>query len=114
MMTKEDVIQIIENNPYTHLKQIFIYRRDKQLDTAISYIQNEMDCDKEVAEQSVLYFFNKYTPKYESTTVTCPYCQSTNTKKISGASRFMSTGIFGLASSKIGKQWHCNSCKSDF
>ena len=47
-------------------------------------------------------------------TVSCPYCKSTNTKKISGTSRFMSTGIFGLASGKIGKQWHCNSCKSDF
>ena len=50
----------------------------------------------------------------KSPTVTCPYCQSTNTKKISGTSRFMSTGIFGLASKKIGKQWHCNNCKSDF
>lgn len=47
-------------------------------------------------------------------TVTCPYCQSTDTKKISGTSRFMSTGIFGLASKKIGKQWHCNKCTSDF
>jgi len=47
-------------------------------------------------------------------TATCPYCQSTDTKKISGTSRFMSTGIFGLASGKLGKQWHCNKCKSDF
>lgn len=47
-------------------------------------------------------------------TVTCPYCQSTDTKKISGTSRFMSTGIFGLASKKIGKNYHCNKCKSDF
>lgn len=46
--------------------------------------------------------------------ITCPYCKSTNTKKISGTTRFVSTGFFGLASSKIGKQWHCNSCKSDF
>ena len=55
-------------------------------------------------------------PKHVVTkpTITCPYCQSTNTKKISGTARFMSTGIFGLASGKIGKQWHCNSCKSDF
>ena len=50
----------------------------------------------------------------KSPTVTCPYCQSTDTKKISGTSRFMSTGIFGLASGKLGKQWHCNKCKSDF
>lgn len=47
-------------------------------------------------------------------TVECPYCHSTNTKKISGTGRWLSTGIFGLASGKIGKQWHCNSCKSDF
>lgn len=47
-------------------------------------------------------------------TVTCPYCKSTNTKKISGTSRWMSTGIFGLASGKLGKQWKCNNCKSTF
>lgn len=47
-------------------------------------------------------------------TVTCPYCQSTDTKKISGTSRWLSTGLFGLASSKVGKQWHCRKCGSDF
>lgn len=50
----------------------------------------------------------------EKSTVTCLYCHSTNTKKISGTRRFMSTGIFGLGSKTIGKQWHCNNCKSDF
>lgn len=49
------------------------------------------------------------TPK-----ITCPYCKSTNTKKLSSLSRALSAGIFGLGSSKIGKQWHCNSCGSDF
>ena len=113
-MIKEEVIQIIEKNPYTYLMQILRYRRDKQFDIAVSYIQSEIGCDREVAEQSALYFFNKNTHKCESTTVTCPYCKSIDTKKISGTSRFMSTGVFGLASSKVGKQWHCNSCKSDF
>ena len=46
--------------------------------------------------------------------VQCPYCQSTNTKKISGGARWLSTGLFGLASKKVGKQWHCNKCGSDF
>ena len=46
--------------------------------------------------------------------ITCPYCKSTNTKKLSSLSRALSAGIFGLGSSKIGKQWHCNSCGSDF
>ena len=53
------------------------------------------------------------TPK-KPPTITCPYCKSTNTKKISGGSRWLSTGLFGLASSKVGKQWHCNNCGSDF
>ena len=46
--------------------------------------------------------------------VTCPYCNSSNVTKISTVDRVVSTGLFGLASSKVGKQWHCNSCKSDF
>lgn len=44
----------------------------------------------------------------------CPYCNSTNVKKISGTSRAISALAFGFASKKIGKQWHCNKCGSDF
>lgn len=44
----------------------------------------------------------------------CPYCNSTNTTKITVAKRSVSTYLFGLGSSKVGKQWHCNNCKSDF
>lgn len=46
--------------------------------------------------------------------VSCPYCHATNIKKISTTSRMISTGLFGLGSKKIGKQWHCNKCGSDF
>lgn len=45
---------------------------------------------------------------------TCPYCHSSNTTKIGVIGRSISFGIFGFGSSKVGKQWHCNSCKSDF
>ena len=54
-------------------------------------------------------FKSKTTP-----TVKCPYCQSTNTKKIGAGGRLLSTLTFGIASGKMGKQWHCNNCKSDF
>lgn len=47
-------------------------------------------------------------------TITCPYCQSTDTKKISAVSRGLSFSIFGFGSKKVGKQWHCNKCGSDF
>lgn len=46
--------------------------------------------------------------------VFCPYCGSADTRRISTASRTASVAVVGVASSKIGKQWHCNKCKSDF
>lgn len=48
------------------------------------------------------------------TRVICPYCKSADTKKISVASRAVSVSLVGAASGKIGKQWHCNHCNSDF
>lgn len=44
----------------------------------------------------------------------CPTCGSTNIKNISGTKRWLSTGIFGLASSNIGKTMQCNSCGYKF
>lgn len=46
--------------------------------------------------------------------VHCPYCNSTNCKKISGVSKVTSVAMFGIFSQKVKKQWHCNNCKSDF
>lgn len=40
----------------------------------------------------------------------CPTCGSNKIEKISGASRAASVGVFGLASSKIGKTFECKSC----
>lgn len=48
-------------------------------------------------------------------TVACPYCKSTNTKKISATSKAVHTAFFGIFSiSRNSKQWHCNDCNSDF
>lgn len=65
---------------------------------------------------------NKYKPNVNpeinrtaSVTVKCPYCQSTNTRKISNVSKAGSVAVFGvLAAGKVVKEWHCNDCKSDF
>ena len=57
--------------------------------------------------------FEKEREKRASAVI-CPYCNSDNTKKISTGRRLFSVRAFGLASSKVGKQWHCNRCKSDF
>lgn len=58
---------------------------------------------------------NEYQQKYLAEhNIHCPYCNSSNVTKIGTFDRVVSTGLFGLASKKIGKQWHCNECKSDF
>lgn len=55
----------------------------------------------------------EYIPK--NPIVECPYCHSTNTKKISSISKVGSIALFGIFSAgKVAKQWHCNNCKSDF
>lgn len=41
----------------------------------------------------------------------CPVCGSTDINRISENSRAFSVAVFGLASSKIGKQYECKSCK---
>lgn len=41
----------------------------------------------------------------------CPVCGSTNVSKISTLNRGVSVATVGLASSKIGKQYECRSCK---
>lgn len=47
-------------------------------------------------------------------TVKCPYCGSTDTKKIGTGKRLLSVATFGLASSTIGKQMQCNKCGNKF
>ena len=58
---------------------------------------------------------NEYQQKYLAEhNIHCPYCNSSNVTKISTVNRAVSVGMLGLASKKLGKQWHCNSCGSDF
>lgn len=108
------------------------------IDESISLIQQIVNCDEQNAK--LLYVdFSKHNNNFieenkeeiekdskalkeyaqslinkQSNLPTCPICHSTNVQKISGLSRMASVGFFGIGSKKIGKQWHCNNCKSDF
>lgn len=58
-------------------------------------------------------------PNYKEPTniygISCPFCQSTNVKKISGTSKVASAVAFGVfALGKVSKTWHCNNCRSNF
>ena len=47
-------------------------------------------------------------------TIECPYCHSTNTKKITTTTKVVNTVAWGIFGTKRHKEWHCNKCKSDF
>lgn len=47
--------------------------------------------------------------------VECPYCHSKNTKKITSTSKIFHTALFGIFSvGRNSKNFHCNTCNSDF
>ncbi len=54
------------------------------------------------------------TPIKSTPTVSCPYCKSTNTKKITSTEKAVNIALFGIFGNKRKYQWHCNNCKSDF
>ena len=92
-------------------EKYLVAENDKQ---KVLICDNEECCECYVIEQKVPV--ESYINSYSSTpTATCPYCQSTNTKKITNTSKAVHTAMFGIFSmSRNTKQWHCNNCKSDF
>ena len=73
--------------------------------------QKEIESRNSINRQQI----KKLIAKSESPKITCPYCQSTNTKKISSLSKAVNVGLFGIfALGKTTKQWHCEKCGSDF
>lgn len=75
----------------------------------------ELKQSPEFSEEAYNKRINYVPIEYGSNSSTrCPYCKSSNCKKIGVVGRSVSVGLFGLASGKVGKQWHCNKCSSDF
>ena len=79
----------------------------------MNYLKTTIPSDKHTVEV--------VNPSYENSlkktkaVITCPYCQSTDCKKISGLSKAGSVALWGIFSlGKTTRQWHCNNCKSDF
>lgn len=74
---------------------------------------------QEAYEYRINYVPIEYGKHYSSAasvpTVKCPYCHSINTRKIGVGSKIVHSALFGVFSmGRNGKQWHCNSCGSDF
>ena len=98
-------LQMDQKQPYL----VNLKKEEKKIKRNIEYVNNTNEKNK----------LNSYKtqPLYappKSVTVTCPYCNSTNTKKISLTSKAVNTALFGILGTKRHKQWHCNNCGSDW
>jgi hypothetical protein len=116
-------------------KMLMLIADNKNME-GVSFVQRLTNCSFEIAQQMWGILKNQYgtketnpmipdlTPQQIAAAnaqaqewlnkVHCPYCNSTNCKKISGVSKATSVAMFGIFSQKVKKQWHCNNCRSDF
>lgn len=94
-----DEFLLMYSNPELYEKNLRANQQDKKV------IRNVAKRQDEIKEQQDLSSGKR---------VICPYCKSTNTEKISTVSRAVSVSLVGAASGKIGKQWHCKNCGSNF
>lgn len=103
MKDRACVFAIHENQIYGsgYIKREYV----TELESARSEIKNKQytfEVPKQI-EQTCFSYSSSNVPK-------CPTCGSTKIQKISGTKRWVTTGLFGLASSNVGKTMECKNC----
>lgn len=95
-----------------NLKQQFINEYIKTSPEFDQYLFDHRDeiLSKQSAEFNAKMAHGKAILEEQSRVPKCPTCGSNNISKIGTINRMVSTGLFGLASSKIGKTHKCNNC----
>lgn len=95
-----------------NLKQQFINEYIKTSPEFDQYLFDHRDeiLTKQSAEFDAKMAHGKAILEEQSRVPKCPSCGSNNISKIGTINRIVSTGLFGLASSKIGKTHKCNNC----
>ena len=105
---REAGINLTKEPPKDHYYDHPVVSRDQLVDP---FTQKEKERQENYAKQEREERIAKATP----VKVVCPYCKSTDCKKISGLSKAGSVALWRIfALGKTTKQWHCNSCKADF
>lgn len=92
-----------------HVK--LIHSVEDEIKKSPEFSQEAMDYRKKRQEE--IYKESIKRQARSGPTIRCPYCSSTNTRKATPGT-YVSHGFFGIFSKSFGKQWHCNSCGSDF
>ena len=104
--------------PYTMNEYLFGNSIDVNIDKKIfdEYIKGNSQFDEELYRSRInkekLLRQASLDKQREQNKPKCPTCGSTNVKHISTLNRAVSIGVFGLFSSKIGKNYECLNCKA--
>lgn len=86
------------------------FDKNDELTKQFNYTCIECNCKLITQDEYSSYGYHADKP-----TVECPYCHSTNVKKITNTSKAVHTAIFGIFSmGRNSKNFHCNNCNSDF
>ena len=95
-----------------NLKQQFINEYIKTSPEFDQYLFDHRDeiLARQSAEFEAKMAHGKSILEEQSRVPKCPSCGSNNISKIRTINRMISTGLFGLASNKIGKTHKCNNC----
>ncbi len=107
---KSGIKTSIDTCPFCHIKfKDSIYGTVEEV---YNYGENhpELRQSPEFNEEAYQRRINYVPEDYSSSGVKCPVCKSANISKIDTLNRIASVGLFGLASSKIGKTHKCNNC----
>ena len=104
-------IIIKKEPPKSHYCDEPLVSRDHLVD---AFTQQEKERQENIrqAQQEARNNAIAKTNNTQSNTPKCPTCGSTNVRHISTLNRAVSIGVFGLFSSKIGKNYECLNCKA--
>lgn len=87
-----------------------IRKRDEEIEA--KYGKNSPAYERQILENCINK--GRETNTQNSNQVHCPYCSSTNVKRISGGERAVSIAMLGIFSKKINKSFKCLNCKGTF
>lgn len=110
----------IDNNEYNQLDGEEYYKKTIEIAKMYGndFLEELYNCRRIKIRERINKYLSTTNQSQPTNTptaqVTCPYCQSTNTKKITAGDRVKSNILFGIFAKNRNKEWHCNSCNSDF
>lgn len=122
-MTLDEVIAKLDNSKDIKKGGLSISIMKGNKEHASMLIQTITGCDMDIAMQAYDKKREEYLekakyreehpeefPKTQRYIPKCPTCGSPSVTKINGSKRWLSVGLFGVASSDVGKTMKCNNC----